>query len=135
MKYRSAQYINDNGWVDCEIEHPEFGWIPYTLDPDDTDMTIDNNVLLEAMAEAGDVAAYVPPTQAELDAAAAQAIRATRDMKLATEVDPIAGNALRWATLDADTQAAWAVYRQTLLDVPAQAGFPHNVTWPEVPST
>ena len=62
-------------------------------------------------------------------------VRSTRDMKLATEVDPIAGNALRWAALDADTQAAWAAYRQALLDVPAQAGFPHNVTWPEVPST
>ncbi len=62
-------------------------------------------------------------------------VRATRDMKLATEVDPIAGNALRWSALDADTQAAWAAYRQALLDVPAQAGFPHNVTWPEVPST
>ena len=133
MKYRSAQYINDNGWVDCEIEHPEFGWIPYTLDPADTDMTVNNYDLLEAMASAGDVAAYVPPTQAELDEAAAQAVRATRDMKLATEVDPIAGNALRWAALDADTQAAWAAYRQALLDVPAQSGFPHNVTWPEVP--
>lgn len=133
MKYRSAQYINDNGWIDCEIEHPEFGWIPYLLDPADTDMTIDNNALLAAMASAGDVAAYVPPTQAELDEAAAQAVRAERDMKLATEVDPIAGNALRWAALDADTQAAWAAYRQALLDVPAQTGFPHNVTWPTRP--
>ena len=135
MRHRNAKYINDNGWVDCEIEHPEFGWIPYLLDPADTDMTIDNNTLLEAMTSAGDIAAYVPPTQAELDEAAAQAIRATRDMKLTTEVDPIAGNALRWAALDADTQAAWAAYRQALLDVPAQADFPHNVTWPEVPST
>ncbi len=82
-----------------------------------------------------DGSSWVPPTQAELDEVAAQAVRATRDMKLATEVDPIAGNALRWAALDADTQAAWAAYRQALLDVPAQAGFPHNVTWPEVPST
>ena len=134
MKYRNAKYI-DSTRIDCEIEHPVHGWIPYTLDPADTDMTIDNNVLLAAMASASDVAAYVPPTQAELDEAAAQAVRATRDRKLATEVDPIAGNALRWAALDADTQAAWAAYRQALLDVPAQAGFPHNVTWPEVPST
>ena len=134
MDYRNAKYI-DNTRIDCEIEHPVHGWIPYTLYPADTDMTIDNNTLLEAMTSADDVAAYVPPTQAELDEAAAQAIRATRDMKLATEVDPIAGNALRWAALDADTQAAWAAYRQALLDVPAQAGFPHNVTWPEVPST
>ena len=61
-------------------------------------------------------------------------VRSKRDMLL-KEVDLIAGNALRWAALDADTQAAWAAYRQALLDVPAQAGFPHNVTWPEVPST
>ena len=79
-----------------------------------------------------------PYTEDEVAAVLARVpeqVRATRDMKLATEVDPIAGNALRWAALDADTQAAWAAYRQALLDVPAQAGFPHNVTWPEVPST
>ena len=133
MNYRNAQYI-DSTRIDCEIEHPVHGWIPYTLDPADTDMTIDNNVLLAAMASAGDVAAYVPPTQAELDEAAAQAVRATRDMKLATEVDPIAGNALRWAALSAEEQAAWAAYRQALLDVPEQAGFPHDVAWPVKPS-
>ena len=132
MNYRNAQYIDDTR-IDCEIEHPEFGWIPYTLDPADTDMTIDNNVLLAAMASADDVAAYVPPTQAELDEAAKQAVRDERDIKLVTEVDHIAGNALRWAALDADTQSAWAAYRQALLDVPQQAGFPHDVTWPVKP--
>lgn len=132
MNYRNAQYIDDTR-IDCEIEHPVHGWIPYTLDPADTDMTIDNNALLAAMASAGDVTAYIPPTQAELDEAAAQAVRATRDMKLSSEVDAIAGNALRWAALDADTQSAWAAYRQALLDVPQQAGFPHDVTWPTKP--
>lgn len=132
MNYRNAKYINDIGWIDCEIEHPVHGWIPYTLDPADTDMTVNNDELLAAMALAGDVAAYVPPTQAELDAAKAQAVRAQRD-SLLLEVDAIAGNALRWAALDADTQAAWAAYRQALLDVPQQAGFPNDVTWPDKP--
>ena len=131
--YRNAQYINDNGWIDCEIEHPEFGWIPYTLDPADTDMTVNNDDLLAAMALAGDVAAYVPPTQAELDAAKAAQVRAEREQRLHT-VDAIAGNALRWAALDADTQAAWATYRQALLDLPQQAGFPNGVTWPASPT-
>lgn len=27
----------------------------------------------------------------------------------------------------------WAVYRQALRDVPAQAGFPWDVTWPDAP--
>ena len=133
MKCRNAKYINENGWIDCEIEHPQFGWIPYTLDPADTDMTINNDDLLAAMAANGDVTAYTPPTQDEIDAMAAEAVRAERDMKLSSEVDPIAGNALRWAALDADTQAAWAAYRQALLDIPSQAGFPTDVTWPTKP--
>ena len=133
MNYRNAKYINDNGWIDCEIEHPQFGWIPYTLNPDDEDMTVNNDDLLAAMAKKGDVAAYVPPTQEELDARAATIARMERDEKLATEVDPIAGNALRWASLTAEQQQAWADYRQALLDIPQQSGFPHNVVWPTKP--
>jgi hypothetical protein len=30
-------------------------------------------------------------------------------------------------------QAAWATYRQSLRDIPQQAGFPSNVTWPSKP--
>lgn len=30
-------------------------------------------------------------------------------------------------------QAAWATYRAALRDVPQQAGFPHDVTWPTKP--
>ena len=121
----------DNTHMDVEINHPEYGWIPYTVDPSDTDTTINNTDVMALIGE--NFAAYVPPTQAELDAAAATQVRSERDFNLATEVDPIAGNALRWAALDADTQAAWAAYRQALLDVPKQAGFPHDVTWPTRP--
>ena len=133
MNYRNAKYINDSGWIDCEIQHPQFGWIPYTLNPADTDMTVNNGDLLEAMAKKGDVSAYIPPTQDELDAAASVAIRSERNRKLASDVDPIAGNALRWAALTAEQQQAWADYRQALLDVPSQDGFPHNVSWPVKP--
>ena len=31
-------------------------------------------------------------------------------------------------------QAAWTTYRQALRDIPQQAGFPENVTWPEKPN-
>jgi len=30
-------------------------------------------------------------------------------------------------------QAAWAAYRQALRDVPQQAGFPTEITWPQEP--
>ena len=133
MKYRNAKYINDSGWVECEINHPEFGWIPYGLNPADTDMTVNNDDLLAAMAKAGDVAAYVPPTQAELDEALSAQLRMDRDALL-SKVDAIAGNALRWSALDDKVQAAWAAYRQALLDIPQQSGFPINVNWPVKPS-
>ena len=133
MNYRSAKYINNNGWIDCEIQHPDFGWIPYTLNPADTDMTVNNDDMLAAMAKAGDVAAYVPPTQAELDEALSAQLRMDRDALL-SKVDAIAGNALRWSALDAKVQAAWAAYRQDLLDIPQQSGFPINVNWPVKPS-
>tara|TARA_B100000497_G_C7297917_1_gene202971 strand:+ start:99 stop:311 length:213 start_codon:yes stop_codon:yes gene_type:complete len=29
---------------------------------------------------------------------------------------------------------AWRIYRQALRDVPAQSGFPTNITWPREPS-
>lgn len=31
-------------------------------------------------------------------------------------------------------QLEWATYRQALRDIPQQAGFPENVTWPEEPN-
>ena len=126
----AASLQSDNLRMNVEINHPQYGWIPYTLDPADTDTTIDNDAVMALIGT--DFAAYVPPTQAELDAALASEVRADRDGRL-TEVDAIAGNALRWAALDTDTQAAWSTYRQALLDVPQQSGFPHDITWPTNP--
>ncbi len=128
---RNAESLqSDNLRMDVEINHPQHGWIPYTLDPADTDTTIDNDAVMALIGT--DFTAYVPPTQAELDAAEAASVRADRDYRL-VEVDAIAGNALRWASLDAATQAEWATYRQALLDVPQQSGFPHDITWPTKP--
>ena len=59
-------------------------------------------------------------------------VRASRDMRL-HEVDVVAGNVLRWADLTADKQAEWSTYRQALLDVPQQFGFPTDIIWPTKP--
>lgn len=128
---RNAVYTDINGSIDCEINHPEFGWIPYTLRDDDADTTINNSDLKTILGS--NIAAYVAPTQAELDAEAAQNVRGVRDDKLADEVDPIAGNTLRWNALTDAQRAAWTQYRTDLLNVPQQAGFPHDVTWPTKP--
>lgn len=132
MNYRNAKHIS-GGRINCEIEHHLHGWIPYTLDPDDTDMTVNNDDLLASMAEADDVAAYVPPTQDELDVAKAVEVRQVRDAELATVVDPLVSNPLRWADLTTDQQTAWGQYRTDLLNVPQQSGFPNTVIWPVKP--
>ena len=129
---RNARSMNEtNTVIDVEINHPEYGWIPYLLTDYDEDQTVDNNVLLGLIGS--DFAPYVPPTQEELDAQAAGQIRGQRDYLLETEVDPIVSNPLRWADMTAEQQAAWAAYRTALLDITDQSGFPHNVTWPTKP--
>jgi hypothetical protein len=135
MEYRNAKYINDQGWIDCEINHKKYGWIPYTIDPNDTDITVNNEELLAAMEANGDVAAYVPPTQEELDTEAAREVREKRDYLLNRDVDPLVSNSLRWADLTAEQQQAWTDYRRALLDITLHANFPHlsEADWPTKP--
>lgn len=129
---RNAQSMNAaNTVIDVEINHPKFGWIPYLLTDYDTDTTIDNDAVMALIGT--DFAAYVPPTQAELDAAASAGVRGQRDGILATVVDPIVSNPLRWAEMSEAQQAEWSAYRTALLNITTQAGFPHNVTWPTKP--
>lgn len=128
---RNAQSLqSDNLGMDVEINHPDYGWIPYTVDPSDTDTTIDNAAILALVG--ADFGAYVAPTQEELDAGLAAQVRAERDLLLSV-VDVIVSNPLRWASLSSDKQNEWTVYRQALLDVPQQSGFPSNISWPPQP--
>ena len=127
----AASLQSDNLRMDVEINHPEHSWIPYTVDPADTDTTIDNTAVMALIGT--DFTAYVAPTQAELDAATAAQVRGERDNILVTVVDPLVSNPLRWADLTADQQTAWSQYRTDLLAVPQQAGFPTNITWPVKP--
>ena len=129
---RNAKSLQaDNARIEVEINHPDYGWIPYGLDPADTDTTINNDAILALIST--DFDAYVAPTAAEIATALAVTERSKRDSILTTVVDPIAGNALRWAALTSEQRTAWASYRTSLLDVPAQAGFPSSITWPTAP--
>lgn len=129
---RNAKSLqSDNTRIDVEINHPEYGWIPYTVDPADTDTTIDNDAVMALIGT--DFAPYVPPTQEELDAEAEAEVRGQRNYLLEIEVDPIVSNPLRWADMTTAEQNAWASYRTALLNITEQEGFPHNVTWPVKP--
>lgn len=60
-----------------------------------------------------------------LDATAAESVRTDRDSRLA--VTDFHG------LTDTVMSEAMTTYRQLLRDVPAQAGFPNSITWPESP--
>jgi len=129
---RNARSLQaDNQRLDVEINHPTYGWIPYTIDPSDTDNTIDNAALLALVG--GDFSAYVAPTQEELDAEASVNARSERDRLLRWVIDPIVSNPLRWAALTTEKQNEWSQYRTDLLNVPQQSGFPNTISWPTKP--
>jgi hypothetical protein len=77
-----------------------------------------------------------PPTQEQLDEMAANAVRAERDERI---------RAIEWRILRHQRQVRMGItpteesvahidqYIQDLADVPAQAGFPHEVIWPNEP--
>jgi hypothetical protein len=67
--------------------------------------------------------------KAAKDAEAAKAVRAQRD-RLIAETDWIV---IKNLELNQNVPGIWEVYRQNLRDVPAQAGFPHDITWPVKP--
>ena len=116
----AASLQADNLRMDVEINHPDYGWIPYTLDPADTDMTINNDAVMALIG--ADFDAYVAPTDAEIAAALAIKVRAKRDELIA---------ATDWTgNSDVTMTSAMTTYRTALRNVPAQAGFPNSITWP-----
>ena len=66
-----------------------------------------------------------PDFQADPVAASATQVRARRDELLAASDS--------MALADRIT-ADWTTYRQALRDIPAQSGFPTNITWPVEPT-
>lgn len=133
MNYRNAKRTAQ-GHVDCEIEHETFGWIPFTCDPSDTGAGFDVAALFAAMDADPSTAPYVPPSEAEVLAAASAEARSLRASLLARHVDAFVMNALRWADLTAGQQGEITDYRRALLDITDQPGFPTNIAWPEVPA-
>ena len=67
--------------------------------------------------------------KARIDDEAAKAVRAERDRRIA-ETDWLV---IKNLELNQNVPGKWEVYRQDLRDIPAQIGFPHNVSWPVKP--
>jgi hypothetical protein len=61
MEYRNAQFNEDGATIDCEINHPKFGWIPTTLD------RVEGEAFFDLVLASGNVADYVPPPAVDRD--------------------------------------------------------------------
>lgn len=59
-------------------------------------------------------------------------MRSKRDGLLRRHIDIM--NGIRWSAMTPEKQAEWFAYRQALLDVPEQTGFPDSIVWPTKPS-
>jgi len=130
-EYRNAKVIEaDGSRIDVEINHPEAGWIPYTLDITDTDMTIDNDALLELIGD--DKEPFVGQTEEQIREELEANVRIQRNFLLA-EMDQVISNQIRFDAMPTEKQNQWTTYRQALLDVPQQSGFPETVNWPDKP--
>jgi len=117
----------DHSAVDLNINHPEHGWIPFTACADDP---IGSELYARVVnGDFGPIADYDGPSAEE---SLATQMRAQRNAMLA-QLDTIVMNPLRWVQFTADQQAELAAYRQDLLNVPQQDGFPHSIAWPQKP--
>ena len=121
--------------------HPTLGYWETISDPSDE---------IKAAYEAGTIEVPVRPTEIstwntetnawneptveELDALKARDIRDLRNYYLDTNVDRVVSNPLRWASMSAEQQEVYTTYRQALLDISTQVGFPTSVVWPTPPT-
>jgi len=62
MEYRNAKYTAD-GRIDCEINHPKIGWVPFTASRNDSEKH--GRDLFSEISRVGNVAPYEAPNFTE----------------------------------------------------------------------
>lgn len=64
MEIKNPQWANaERTLIDVEIQHPVFGWIPFTASPEDVEAHGRELFAMLAAGEGGPVADYVPPPE------------------------------------------------------------------------
>ena len=60
MQFRNPIFTS-TGAIDCEINHPVYGWIPFTAVAGDTGAEFDVDAMLAEIIAAGNIVPYVAP--------------------------------------------------------------------------
>ena len=122
MESRNYKWADaEHTLLDCEIEHPDFGWIPYTTSEKDTGTgkeIWDNRDNL-------DIAEY----EGLSDEILATQIRSQRN-SLLSQTDYLM---MPDYPISEEYRDKIKVYRQELRDITEQEGFPRDVVFPELP--
>lgn len=119
--------------IDCDVDFDDLveEFIPFSASPTDYHGH-GQEIYTRALAgDFGVIAPYTPPPEPTLEERIFMARQYRNNML--SDLDAITSNPLRWAAFSTEQQQAYAVYRQALLDVPQQAGFPDSVDWPTPP--
>ena len=107
MNIRNARHA-PGGMIDCEYDHPKFGWIPFTASPADVE-PLGREIYTEAAK--GDIAPLPekPQTQIDFEAAQAKAIAdataAKADAKLSALADMSPSEVREWVNAQVKTLA------------------------------
>lgn len=107
--------------LDCEIEHPDFGWIPYTTSEND------NGLGKEIWANRDDL--EIAEYEGLSDKILANQIRTQRDALL-SQTDYLM---MPDYPISEEYREKIKLYRQELRDITKQENFPTDVTFPDLP--
>jgi hypothetical protein len=127
----SWRNVSGLNWL-SDDELRALGWLPVRIDEGAVDEKFSGSMFVIHPYEVVEIKLWVKYTaeeKAEIDAQKAASVRRERNAKLA-ECD---WTQLNDTPLDNTAKVAWTTYRQSLRDITAQAGFPHNVVWPVKP--
>lgn len=129
METKNYTY-DKSGNITCELNHPNYGWIPYTASPfsekNDLSHIVYKKILDLKKLGKIKILPYSPTEEfgySDLESIA----RAKRD-SLLLDSD--------WSQLPdvpIETREAFSIYRKNLRDIPSQSSFPEKINWPVHP--
>jgi len=122
FNYKNAIYNHFNT-IDCEIDHPQYGWIPFTASPNDCEEH--GRKLYHKIKKNGNISPYIPPSKEQIELQE----RAKRNDLL------FGSNWTQLPDVPEKIKSKWAEYRQKLRNIPDQEGFPYDIIWPTSPNS
>jgi hypothetical protein len=123
---KNPRWVNKNKTlIDLTVRFEEINEdLPFTANPNDVEAHGREIYARALSGEFGTISDYIPPSIEQMSIG----VRDERNTKL-SDTD--------WTQLPDVPESIknlWSPYRQSLRDVPQQAGFPTNVTWPTKPA-